>query len=111
MQEVVIQADLLQADRGLEHFDLLRAIVVFIGLLDIDQDVVAAVLDLEKAHMRNAQGGPHQAFKYFVVTGDDAVLRRRRQLIGDQLAGMIEFLAQVLDPHEGKEADQQQCQQ
>ncbi|MNN55580.1 hypothetical protein D3C81_1704630 [compost metagenome] len=111
VQEIVVQADLLQADRGLEHLDLLGAVVVFVRLFDVHQNMVAAVLDLEKAHMRDAQGGAHQAFQHFVVTGDHAVLGRWRQLVGDQLAGVIELLAQVLDPHEGKEADQQQRQQ
>ncbi|MNJ50263.1 hypothetical protein D3C77_455280 [compost metagenome] len=111
MQEVVVQTDLLQADRGLENLDLLCAVVVFVGLLDVHQDVVAAVLYFKKTHVGNAQGGAHQALEHFVIAGDHAVFRRWCQLVGDQLTGVIEFLAQVLDSHEGKEADQQQRQQ
>ncbi|MNR17560.1 hypothetical protein D3C85_1342280 [compost metagenome] len=111
MQEVVVQADLLQADRCLEHFHLLRAVVAFVRLLDVHEDVVAAVLHLEKAHVGDAQGGAHEAFEHFVVAGDHAVLGSWGQLISDQLAGVVELLAQVLNAHEGKEADQQQGQQ
>ncbi|MNG13421.1 hypothetical protein D3C84_971000 [compost metagenome] len=32
-------------------------------------------------------------------------------MVGDELAGVVELLAQVLDPHESKETDQQQRQQ
>ncbi|MNM25308.1 hypothetical protein D3C81_357520 [compost metagenome] len=111
VKEVVVQADLLQADGGLEHFDLLGTVVVLIRLLDVHQNMVAAVLNFEEAYMRDAQGRAHQTFQNFVVSGDHSVLRCRRQLVGDQLTGVIELLAQVLDAHEGKEADQQQGQQ
>jgi hypothetical protein len=33
------------------------------------------------------------------------------QLVGNQLAGVLELLTQVLDAHKGKKADQQQGQQ
>jgi hypothetical protein len=80
-------------------------------LFDVHQDVVAAVLHFQEAHVRDAQGRAHQAFEHFVVAGDHPVLGGRRQLVGDQLAGVVELLAQVLDTHEGEEADQQQGQQ
>ncbi len=46
-----------------------------------------------------------------VVARDHPVLRGRGQLVGDQLPGVVQLLAQVLDAHEGEEADQQQGQQ
>ncbi|MNE05166.1 hypothetical protein D3C80_977200 [compost metagenome] len=101
---------MLQANGRLEHFDPLRAVGTFVGLLDVHQDVVAAVLHFQKAHVRDAEGGTHQPFKHFVVARNHPILRRRCQLVGDQLPGVVEFLAQVLDAHEGEETDQEQGQ-
>jgi len=61
--------------------------------------------------MGDAQRGAHQAFEHFVVARDDAVFGRWGQLVGDQLPGVVELLAQVLDAHEGEETDEQQGQQ
>ncbi|MNP51944.1 hypothetical protein D3C76_1463000 [compost metagenome] len=61
--------------------------------------------------MRGGQRGLHQALEHLLVAGNHPIFGGRGQLIGHQLAGVIEFLAQVLDAHEGKEADQQQGQQ
>ncbi|MNC54887.1 hypothetical protein D3C75_1043850 [compost metagenome] len=111
MQEVIVEPDPLQAHRGLKHLDLLWAPFAGIGLLDVHQHIVGAVLYLQKAYMRGGQGRFHQAFEYFPVAGNHSVFGGRGQLVGDQLPGVVELLAQVLDPHEGKEADQQQGQQ
>ncbi|MND71136.1 hypothetical protein D3C80_626560 [compost metagenome] len=111
LQEVIVEPDPLQAHRGLKHLDLLWAPFAGIGLLDVHQHIVGAVLYLQKAYMRGGQGRFHQAFEYFPVAGNHPVLGGRGQLVGDQLPGVVELLAQVLDPHEGKEADQQQRQQ
>jgi len=111
LQEVAVQADLLQAYGRLENLYALRAVGAFVGLLDVHKDVVAAVLHLEEAHVRDAESGAHQAFEHLVVARDHPVLRGRGQLVGDQLPGVVQLLAQVLDAHEGEEADQQQGQQ
>ena len=102
---------MLQADRCLEHLHRQRAVVPLGWLLHVHQDVLGAVLDLEEAHMGGGQGRTQQGFKHIVVAGNHAVLSGRRQLVGDQLTGVVQLLAQILDAHEGEEGDEQQGQQ
>jgi len=111
LEKVVAQLDVLQADRRLEHFHRQRAVVFLGGLFDIHQNVLVAVLNLQEAHMGCGQRGAQQAVEHIVVAGDHPIFGGGRQLVGDQLAGVVQFLAQVLDTHEGEEADQQQGQQ
>ncbi len=100
-----MQRHLLQPHRCLEHIDLMRAIVAFRRLFDVRQNPVGAVLDFQEAHMGRGQRGLEQAFEHLVVAGNHSVFGRRGQLVGDQLAGVVELLAQVLDPHEREEGD------
>ncbi|MNY22051.1 hypothetical protein D3C86_1556380 [compost metagenome] len=106
-----MQRDPLQPHGRLEHFDLMRAVMACRRLLDVHQNPVGAVLDLQKTHVGRGERGFEQAFKHFVVAGYHPVFRGGRQLVGDELAGVVELLAQVLDPYESKETDQQQRQQ
>ena len=64
-------------------------------LFDVHQDIVVAVAYLDEAHMRGVEGGLQQLLQHGRVAGDHAVFGGRRQLVGDQLAGMGQFLAQV----------------
>ncbi len=106
LEKIVSQLDMLQANRRLEDFHRQRTVMLFRRLLDIHQDVFRAVLDFQETHMGRGQRRPQQAVEHVIVAGDHPVLGGRGQLVGDQLAGVVQFLAQVLDPHEGKEADQ-----
>ncbi|MNX86845.1 hypothetical protein D3C86_1187470 [compost metagenome] len=111
LEKIVVQRDALEPYRCLEHFELLRAIVVFARLFDVHQNPAGAVLDFQKAHVRRGQCGLEQSFEHFDVARNHAVLGGRGQLIGDQLAGVGDFLTQILDAHEREETDQQQGQQ
>ncbi len=111
LEKVIVQSDPLQAYRCLEHFDLMRSAVHIGRLFDVDQNAVGAVLDFEKAHIGRGQRGFEQTFQHLVVAGNHSVFGSRRQLIGNQLAGVGQFLTQVLNAHKGKKADQQQGQQ
>ncbi|MNI50375.1 hypothetical protein D3C73_1050320 [compost metagenome] len=111
LEKVIVQSDSLEPYGCLEHFELLRAIVVFVRLFDIHQNPVGAVLDFQKAHVGRGQRRLEQGFKHFAVARNHPVLGGGGQLVGDQLAGVGDFLTQILDTHEGEEADQQQGQQ
>ncbi|MNP47924.1 hypothetical protein D3C76_1420110 [compost metagenome] len=67
LEKIVVQSDPLQPHRGLEHFDLFWAIVLFRGLLDIHQHPVGAVLNFQKAHIGRSQCRLEQAFEHFAV--------------------------------------------
>ena len=82
----------MQAHRGLKHLDLMRAVVRIGGLFYVGQDPVGAVLYFQKTHVWCGQGRFEQAFQHFVVAGNHPVLGGGRQLIGDQLPGVIELL-------------------
>ncbi|MNU66741.1 hypothetical protein D3C71_560630 [compost metagenome] len=105
LEKIIVQRHPLQAHRRLEHFDLMRAGVVGRRLLDIHQNPVGAVLHFQETHVGRGQRGLEQALQHLVVAGNHPVFSGRGQLVGDQLAGVVELLAQVLDPHEGKETD------
>ncbi len=111
LEEIIVQGDPLQAYRCLKHFDLMRATVGGGRLFDVHQNPVGAVLYFEKAHVGRGQGGLEQTLQHFVIAGDHPVFGGGRQLVGDQLAGVVELLAQILNAHEGEETDQQQGQQ
>ncbi|KTC37383.1 hypothetical protein AO269_31155 [Pseudomonas putida] len=78
---------------------------------DVGQALIGLVLDLQKAYMWSGQSGAEQAFEHCGIVSDHTVLGRGGELVGYQLARVVEFLAQVLQTHEGKEANQQQRQQ
>ncbi|MNI34237.1 hypothetical protein D3C73_882240 [compost metagenome] len=111
LEKIIVQGDALQPHGGLEHFDLMRLLVAGRGLFDVHQNPVGAVLHLQEPHVGRGQCGLEQAFEDLVIARNHPVFGGRCQLVGNQLAGMVELLAQVLDPHEGEEADQQQRQQ
>ncbi|MNZ92533.1 hypothetical protein D3C78_1115600 [compost metagenome] len=111
LEKIIVQRDALEPYRCLEHFELLRAIVVFARLFDVHQNPVCTVLDFQKTHVGRGQRCLEQGFEHFDVARNHAVLGGRGQLIGDQLAGVGDFLTQILDAHEREETDQQQGQQ
>ncbi|MNF43503.1 hypothetical protein D3C84_245890 [compost metagenome] len=106
-----LQVHLLLGDGGVEHLHLGAALLQAFVLFQIDQDVVGPVTDFEEAHVGRAQAGLQQALQHFQVAGDHAVLRRRGELVGDELAVVVQLLAQVLQAREGEKARQQQGQQ
>ncbi|MNF75350.1 hypothetical protein D3C84_574140 [compost metagenome] len=106
LEKIIVQRDSLQAHGGLEHFDLVRLVVACRGLFDVHQNPVGAVLHLQEPHVGRGQCGLEQAFEDLVIARNHPVFGGRRQLVGNQLTGVVEFLAQVLDSHEGEEADQ-----
>jgi len=67
LEKVVAQLDMLQADRRLEDFHRQRAVVFLRRLLDVHQNVFAAVLNLQEAHMGRGQCRAQQAIKHIVV--------------------------------------------
>lgn len=54
----------LQASRCLEHLDLRRAMALFLGPFDVDQNVVVAVTHFSETHVGGAKGGTQQAFQW-----------------------------------------------
>ena len=58
-------------------------------VLDVDKDVVAPVAHLDEAHVGGAQGRPQEALQHGQIAGDHPVFRRRGELVGDQLAGVV----------------------
>ena len=66
---------------------------------------------LDEADVRRAQGGAQQALQHRQVARKHAILRCRGELVGDELAGVVELLAQVLQARIGEVAGQQQGQQ
>ena len=102
---------MLGAYRCLENFHLARLVFVFPWLVDVNQNGVGAVLNLDIANAGHGQRGAHQAFKAFGIADQQSGLGGRCQLVGDELAGVVEFLTQILNPHEREEPDQQDGQQ
>ena len=110
-QRVAGQGDALALDGGVEDVDR-RGVLQRAGqLFDVHQDIVVAVAYLDEAHMRGVEGGLQQLLQHGRVAGDHAVFGGRRQLVGDQLAGMGQFLAQVLQARVGEVGGEQQGQQ
>ncbi|MNS71325.1 hypothetical protein D3C72_1046920 [compost metagenome] len=102
-----LQVHLLLDDGGVEHLHLGAALLQALVLFQVDQDIVRPVADLEEPHVGRAQAGLQQPLQHFKIAGDHAVLRRRGELVGDQLAIVVQLLAQVLQAREGEEACQQ----
>ncbi len=101
----------MQPNRRLEHFDLMRTTVGIRRLFDIHQNPVGAVLYFKEAHVGRCQRRLEQTFQHVVVAGNHPVFGGGRQLVGDQLTGVVQLLAQILNAHEREETDQQQRQQ
>ncbi|MNZ32526.1 hypothetical protein D3C78_498570 [compost metagenome] len=108
-QEGVVELDQLAQDRRLEDLDphVSRAA----GLLDIRQYLLVAVAYFDEAYVRRLQAGLQQAVEDGDVAGNHAVLGGRRQLVGDQLAGLGQLLVEILQAGAGEVGGQQQGQQ
>ncbi|MCY1238917.1 hypothetical protein D9M72_516780 [compost metagenome] len=105
-----LRMGLLLDDGGVEYFHLGAAVFQAFLLLQIDEDVVGAVAHFKEAYVGGIQTGLEQALKHSQVAGDHAVFRRRGELAGNQLSGVVQLLAQVLQAGEGEEAGEQQGQ-
>ncbi|MOA05876.1 hypothetical protein D3C78_1254860 [compost metagenome] len=103
--------DLLLDDRGVEYLHLAAGLFQAVLLFQVDEDVVGAVAHFEETHVGRAEAGLEQALEHFQVAGDHAVFGGRGKLVGDQLAGVVELLAQVLQAGEGEVPGEQQGQQ
>ena len=95
----------------MENLHLGGTLVLGGGLFFVGEDIVLAVTHFDKTHMGRIEGGLEQGVEHLDIAGNHPVFGGRCQLVGDQLAGVIQLLAQVLQAHEGEKAGQQQGQQ
>ncbi|MCY1428407.1 hypothetical protein D9M71_442900 [compost metagenome] len=98
-------------DRRMEHHHPRAGLQRTIRVLDVDENGVVAIAHLDEAHVRRRQGCLQQIPDHRQIARHHAILDCRRELVGDQLAGMLQLVAQILQAGIGEITGQQQGQQ